>query len=162
MPAKFWNLCCLSLVLVPLARAAEAKPVYTILPPATRVAGINDSGAVTGDDADGGFLRTPDGTLTVFHVPGDTGGTHGQSINADDAITGNYLDENNNEHAFVRDPDGTITSFDAPGSVKYTFPLSITASGAIAGWFAESGGREHGFLRAADGTMMVIDPPQSI
>src|SRR6185437_4657580 len=114
MPTKrnSWNLCCLCIALVPLAQPAETKPVYTILPSGTRIFSINDSGAVTGDDGGGGFLRTPDGTLTVFHVPGDAGGTLALSINANDAITGLYLDGNNDQHGFVRSSDGTITTFD--------------------------------------------------
>jgi uncharacterized membrane protein len=63
-------------------------------------------------------------------------GTGASSINDEGAITGNYLDNSNQQHGFVRSPEGMITSFDAvnvcyPGTVK---PASINKEGVITGW----------------------------
>ena len=96
--------------------SAEAKATYTILPAGDVALSINDSGAVTGNEGSAGFIRTPDGLITTFHVTGDTFGTRAASINADDAITGYYEDENRVTHGYVRTADGTITTFDAPGA----------------------------------------------
>jgi hypothetical protein len=158
------KLCCLCIVLVTLALAgpARAKPLYTILPSKTTTLSINDSGAITGHYLDGGgYLRTPDGTITSFHAPGDAEGTYGVSINVDDAIAGGYLDESFVSHGFVRSADGVLTTFDAPGAGGGTSPACITALGVVVGWYDDSANAEHGFMRAADGTITAIDVPQA-
>src|SRR6185503_1092844 len=153
------RLCCLCVALVPLAaRPLEAKPVYTILPANTLVVAINDGGAVTGHYSDnGGFLRTPDGKITPFHVPGDANGTWPGSINTDDTITGYDKDVNFVGHGFVRSAAGTIVTFDAPGEVNGTIALGINASGAIAGYGSDAAGAQSAFVRAPNGTMTVFD-----
>lgn len=166
MPAQrnFWSvggkLCCHCIVLVPFvfARPLEAKPVYTVLSEQTSAYSINDSGAITGQYvAEAGFLRTPDGTITTFHAPGDAAGTVGLSINADDAIAGDYLDAKFLSHGFVRSADGTITTFDVTGAAKGTFPACITGSGMIVGSYQVRSAAIHGFMRAPDGTITPID-----
>jgi len=164
MPTNSWRvggyLCCLCIVLAPLGlvRAVQAKPVYTVLPEETEAFSINDSGAITGDYRSGaGFLRTPDGKITTFHAPGDAAGTVGLSINADDAIAGDYLDAKFLSHGFVRSADGTITTFDVTGAAKGTFPACVTGSGVIVGSYQVRSAAIHGFMRAPDGTITPID-----
>jgi hypothetical protein len=75
------------------------------------------------NDASGvfhGFLRTPDGAITTFDVPGaGTGpgqGTFAGNINPAQAIAGRYVDASGVSHGFLRAPNGTITTFDAPNA----------------------------------------------
>jgi hypothetical protein len=78
--------------------------------------GFNDWGAITGPyfDINGvrhGFLRTPDGKVGSFDVPGAASvtpqapwywmGTLPVSINDEGAITGYYVDANNVSHGFL-------------------------------------------------------------
>jgi hypothetical protein len=81
--------------------------------------GLNDRGAVTGLYLDAnhvshGFLRTPDGKVSSFDVPGAASvaaeapwywmGTLPVSINDEGVITGYYIDANNVSHGFVLVP----------------------------------------------------------
>ena len=68
----------------------------------TRALGINDAGTITGYDEDAsfvyhGFVRTADGAISAFEVPGaGTGlgeGTQARAINDLGAITGFYVDD---------------------------------------------------------------------
>jgi len=91
----------------------------------------------------------------VVDVPGaGTGpslGTLPSSINAQGAITGNYLDANNVTHGFLRDQQGKITTFDVPAagtaSGRGTTPANNSDSNAITGWYTDASGLYHGFLR---------------
>src|ERR1700732_2293939 len=56
-------------------------------------------------------------TVTTFDVPGAAFGTHPQTINAEGAIAGYYLDASFTRRAFVRDKHGAITPFDTPGPI---------------------------------------------
>jgi hypothetical protein len=93
-----------------------------------------------------GFLRTPDGTITTFDVPG-AAGTRGNSINPAGEITGTYFDESFVTHGFLRARDGTFTTFDPPGSLTTT-PSGINPAGAITGYYQDSTRFNfHGFVR---------------
>lgn len=72
---------------------------------------INDAGETTGTDNDGfdvyhGFIRKPDGAITILDVPGAgtslNQGAGGVSINSSGTVTGYYIDTDNVVHAFVR------------------------------------------------------------
>ena len=117
-----------------------------------------------------GFLRTPDGVITTFDVPGaGTGpgqGTFAGNINPSKAIAGRYVDSNNVTHGFLRVPDGTFTTFDAPnagtgpGQGTFVFTVScLNPAGAIAGTSVDASDVFHGILRAPDGTMTMFDVP---
>ena len=63
----------------------------------TTATGINAAGAITGYYVDAqnfyhGFLRSPDGTFTVFNAADAGTGTLSNGINDADAVTGYYLD----------------------------------------------------------------------
>jgi hypothetical protein len=105
---------------------------------------INPAGTVTGYFEDAsfvshGFLRTSDGTITVFDPPGSTG-TGAGGINPTGTIVGSFVNSSG-VHGFLRDPNGTITVYDAPGSMPpvsgFTFTVlnAINPGGTVAGVF---------------------------
>jgi len=66
-----------------------------------------------------GFLRDPNGEITVFDAPGAGGalpnqfqGTIAVSINDCGDITGFFIDRNLSGHGFIRWSDGRFTEFD--------------------------------------------------
>ena len=127
---------------------------------------INTEGAVTGgyvtaDNVTHGYVRSPDGRITKFDVPGagtdgsQFQGTVPEAINDVGMVTGEYIDSNDVQHGFVRTPDGRIIRFDAPGagnetgSYEGTVPLAINAGGEITGAYLDSNYVLHGFVRLA-------------
>jgi hypothetical protein len=113
---------------------------------------INRAGEIIGnfyrDDAETvyGFVREPDGRMTILDAPCPGGSIFPDSINAAGVIAGNYYGCGA-EHGFVRDRDGKLTTFDPPGSTS-TQPTSINDAGAITGFYADASGVTHGFLRS--------------
>jgi hypothetical protein len=89
--------------------------------------------------------QTNQDQITLFDVPGASGGTFPRSINAKGEVTGYYF-AGSTYHGFVRGPDGTITTFDA--SVGGTMPVSINPRGEITGAYQDANG-VHGFVRAS-------------
>jgi hypothetical protein len=119
---------------------------------------INDSGAITGTVGKHGFVRAPDGTITLFDPPTSVN-TRPQQINALGAISGHYFDSQQFGHSFVRDPSGAVNVFNSPTGGG-TFARSINASGAVVGFFVSPTNGTHGFLRGpTGGNIVVFDPP---
>jgi hypothetical protein len=134
--------------------------------------GMNAQGAITGGVVDANstyhaFLRSPDGTFTVFDAPGagtGTGdpdallGTHGWSINNKGEISGNYKDANNVWHAYLRAPNGDITTIDAPGAgnspgqgtfydyVNFQFFYALNSAGTYTSGYVDENNVSHGFV----------------
>jgi hypothetical protein len=123
---------------------------------------INPAGLIVGSYFDATFLehsfvRTKDGTITTFDVPGaGTGpfqGTEARGINPAGTIEGVYTDPSNVSHGFVRAKDGTITTFDAPGAGTgagqgtAVFMGATNPAGATTGAYLDSNIVFHGFLR---------------
>ena len=129
-----------------------------------------------------GFLRSPEGEITTFDVPGAgnenvpgyyltgslilTGqGTYAYSINSAGTIAGFYFDSSNVAHGFLRDPDGKFTTFDAPkkyagtGLGQGTLAGNINDNGIVAGNTIDANGVGHGFIREADGNIQIFDAP---
>jgi hypothetical protein len=117
-----------------------------------------------------GFLRTPDGAITTFDVPGagigPGQGTRAGNINPPGAIAGRYIDASDVSHGFLRVPDGTITTFDAPnagtgpGQGTIVFAVDcLNPAGAIAATSLDASNVYHVVLRAPDGTMTTFDAP---
>jgi hypothetical protein len=92
-----------------------------------------------------GFIRSRDGALETFDVPGATY-TIPTGINPAGAIAGVYADANVVNHGFIRSRNGAFITFDPPDSVD-TFPTSINTVGVIVGNYHKASGIEHGFLR---------------
>ncbi|WP_263353075.1 hypothetical protein [Acidicapsa acidisoli] len=129
--------------------------------------GIDSAGTISGsytdsNDLSHGYLRTRDGDFTTFDVPGDTRGLYPAGMNADGAITGNFVgsDDQHLQHGFVRNRDGETAEFDPPGSFA-TIPESINRDGAVTGSYEDYSGGEHGFLRRRDGGLVSFDFPLS-
>ena len=118
---------------------------------------INPSGAIVGftrdaNDVRHGFLRSRDGSFTIFDAPGagtsPFQGTRAYGLNPAGTIAGYYDDASSVSHGYVRAADGTITTFDAPGagtsSGQGTFPFGngniINPAGAIMGYYVDSSG----------------------
>src|SRR5690349_8479068 len=151
--------------------------------------GINPAGAIAGFTRDAnsarhGFLRAPDGTITVFDDPnagtcltlcgtiGNGQGTRAFAINPAGTITGSYTDNSGRCHGYVRAANGTFTQIDAPDAgtgpfPQGTFPANITPmginpAGAIIGFYVDASSVQHGFVRAPNGIITEFDPAGSI
>jgi hypothetical protein len=105
---------------------------------ATYPVAINDAGTVTGEvntsSGQFGFVRAPDGTVTLF-------GGRPYSINAAGTVTGEYGDQ-----GFVRTADGTMTIFAVDGAT-YTRPRSINDKGVVTGNYLGNLNEDEGFIR---------------
>jgi hypothetical protein len=150
---------------------------------------FNLSGAITGftrdtNNARHGFLRTPDGTFTIFDDPaagtcsascgniGNGQGTRAYAINPSGQIVGFYTDNSARCHGYVRAASGTFTQIDAPDAgtgpfPQGTFPSNITPmginpAGAIIGFYVDASSVQHGFVRAPNGIITEFDPTGSI
>ena len=167
----FWAVLCL-LVLCSGASAQEARIITFDAPGAgtvannfngTFAAAINALGTVAGYYNDSNvvshcFIRTADGKITTFDVPGadinpaDAAGSIIYAINAFGSTAGIYVDSSFVSHGFLRSPDGKFTTFDAPGAGGFgTTPLAINLEGAIVGYYTDSNYSFHAFLRSPDG-----------
>jgi hypothetical protein len=138
---------------------------------------INLEGEITGYVVDGsnlshGFVRYPNGRITVFDAPGagtdgsQFQGTFAYEINDLGEVAGFYQDSANVFHGFVRAFNGKITTFDAPGAGTGAYqgtevlPVhSLNLAGDLAGYFVDSSKVLHGFLRTANGKITTFDAP---
>jgi len=125
-------------------------------------AGINAQRTVCGSliDAQGtqhAFVRTADGTFTVFDPPGSTS-TFATDINDSGLVVGAY-DSGMRSHGFIRGADGAITTFDDPDAHDIV-PFSINRSGVIVGEIGEYGSVVV-FIRSAAGKFKRFDLPGS-
>lgn len=133
---------------------------------------MNDSDVVAGSFVDDdfvfhGFVRAPDGTITVFDVPGSDN-TYVGGINSSGVICG-YYTAGGVDSGFFRSDDGTITTFTHTtgtmvrvGSpwIELSTQLKstgncINSSGSIAGIWLNL--HYSGFIREPDGTMIDFD-----
>ena len=151
--------------------------------------GINPAGAITGFTRDAnfarhGFVRAPDGTITIFDDPnagtcssscgtiGNGQGTRAFAINPSGVITGFYTDTSAHCHGYVRAANGTFTQIDAPDAGTGPFPqgtfpsditpMGINPAGAITGFYVDASSAQHGFVRAPNGVITEFDPTGSI
>jgi hypothetical protein len=122
-----------------------------------------------------GLIRSPDGKLTTFDVPGaGTGSYQGTGcpgcalgLNQLGAIAGIYSDANSVNHGFLRGPDGKFTTFDAPGAgtgsnqgtgCPSDCPVGLNDWGAITGTYIDVNFVYHGYLRNLEGKFATFDP----
>ena len=111
-------------------------------------------GEVVGTSGGRGFVRNPDGDITLFDVPNALM-TLGVCINARGEIAGNFVDGQFNFYSYVRDHKGNIVVFHASGEWP-TYVAAINDSGEIAGSFYDAG-RLRGYLRDRSGSLTVLD-----
>lgn len=171
-PRLFLGGCILSyLSMCPSGLTAAATYTTVDVPnaSATFVTGINNNGDVTGGfyyapNVYQGFLRTADGTITIFNLvnsdPNGATETNPTAINNSDVITGNIFGSQGCSaspqcnRGFVRNADGTFAVFDV---LANTFPYGINTSGEAAGasydanYIASSG-----FIRSSGGTIATL------
>jgi uncharacterized membrane protein len=148
--------------------------------PDTRAMAINASGVVVGYYADNpsdtdtkGFVRQPDGTITVFSAPKSLT-TDPMSINARGVIVGGGTNgaflrqpdgkmvslptiapiaiSDNGEIAgscpnspCILEPNGTLYKYTIPGSKSIT-PVAMNTRGEVVGYYDDAAGVTHGFL----------------
>jgi hypothetical protein len=104
-----------------------------------------------------GFIRSADGKITPFALPGEIG-TQYISINRASEVTGSYTEQNSATiqshepseivHGFLRCSYGQILSFDIPGpGVFTTMPSDINDLGVVTGTYQPQSGYLTGFLR---------------
>ena len=116
-----------------------------------------------------GFIRTPDGKITTFDVPGadinpaDQLGSIVSGINALGVVAGYYYDSSAVAHGFLRNPNGKFTSFDAPGSsASGTFVVGqINVEVAVAGFYTNSAPSFRAYIRNPDGTFVTFSAPDA-
>jgi hypothetical protein len=127
----------------------------------TAAVGINNYGTVVGQYVSGsspgaataGFLRDPDGTITLLPTPQwiggvavGPGGIYYNGINDGGVTVGSFLDPGNNSYGFVRDAAGAFTLIRFPGASVTTGVLGINDGGTIVGNYLDASGVEHGFI----------------
>ncbi len=133
--------------------------------------GINARGEIAGvylggDFVEHGFLRAPDGKITVFDDPaegiGVNQGTWAYGINDAGAISGAVTDPAGGSHGFVRAAKGVFTDFDFPGetSAAYNSAL-INNQGVTAGYYATPTGFVAGYERSPEARMTTFVPAVS-
>jgi hypothetical protein len=110
-----------------------------------------------------GFLRTPDGKITVFDDPaegvGVNQGTWAYSINDRGEISGAVTDPSGGSHGFVRRAKGAFTDFDFPGETSTAFNSAlINNQGVTAGFYAAPTGFVTGYERSPEGRMTTFVP----
>jgi probable HAF family extracellular repeat protein len=135
------------------------------------VAGLNQSGALSGYDLDDNnvyhsFLRDSEGNFTLLDVQGagtSAGqGTIAEGINDPGAIVGQYVDASGVNHGFLW-ADGNYTMFDVQGagtgSGQGTIPDCINTPGTIVGQYIDASSVNHGFWRTRSGNITTLDAP---
>ena len=128
-------------------------------------AGYNDTNLVHH-----GLLRTPEGKLIPYNVPGaQSTGCPGctSGLNQWGAIAGIYSDSNSVNHGYIRSLKGEFTTFDAPGAGTDSYegtgcssdcPVSLNDRGTITGVYIDTNFVYHGYIRHADGKIVTVDP----
>jgi uncharacterized membrane protein len=132
------------------------------------VTDINNRGQVVGQTLDAagqtiGFLRDPDGKLTIIDLPGRAEVGEVLALNDRGQVAGLWEDraetptvEPGTHHGFVWDR-GRLAKFDVPGSLG-TGALGINNAGQITGAYDDTAGRHHGFVLRR-GHYTTIDAP---
>ena len=125
-----------------------------------------------------GFLRLPNGQITLFDAPGAglgpglNQGTAAIAINDLGEIAGQFQDSNYVFHGFVRYPNGAFTTFDEPNAGTQANPsqsffpgtmaFNINLRGTTAGIYIDASNVQHGFIRSPANTFTSVDPTGSV
>jgi hypothetical protein len=126
-----------------------------------------------GNFVDHGLLRSADGKLTPFDVPGaGTGPYQGtgcpgcsRPINLFGANAGFVIDGKNVVHGYLRSRAGKITTFDAPGEGPQGLgcfndcSMGLNDFGAVTGSYLDAKNVFHGYLRSPEGNFTTFDAP---
>jgi hypothetical protein len=107
------------------------------------------------------FIRTANGAITTFSVPGQIQTAPGFNCALNDAgvFVGFYSsDFGVQRFGFERSADGVIRTFDVPES-DATEPDCINSSGSVTGTWVDLMGRTRGFVRDHQGRYQTFDAP---
>ena len=159
--------------------AATTYDFFVVVPPASAVtptgihmtaSGLNNGGVVVGGFQDAnvqghGFVRKPDGTVTVVDAPGASS-TGLDGINTGGWIVGvsNASPSGYGSQGFLLSPDGkTFTPLATPPATAggSYYPSAINDLGDVVGTFYGSDG-QHGWLLTAAGVFSMIDYPGAV
>jgi hypothetical protein len=123
---------------------------------------INADGTIAGYFYDGtghseGFVRTTDGNVTLFNIPGFS---YVYVSGMDDAgnIAGYAYTDYNSSTGFFRSADGTVTTI-SPGNCTRTQVTAMNDSDIITGYCAGADLVFQGFTRLPDGTTTMYAAP---
>lgn len=134
---------------------------------------INSWGEVAGFYSDGnrashGFVREPDGKMTLIDIQGaGTGagqGTLVASINDEGTTTGYWGDANNFYYAFLRTRDGKVTTFYIPSANfpgQGTVGYSLNFIDAVAGDYYDGNFANQAFERFPGGKVVPFSAPHA-
>jgi hypothetical protein len=141
---------------------------------------INIFGTIAGGFGDNsgnftnhGLVRSREGKLTSFEVPGagigpyQGTGSPGSSVpvNQFGAIAGYYIDASNVVHGYLRSPWGEFTTFDVPNEGSQGIgcyndcSVGLNDWGAITGYYLDANNVYHGFVRDPWGKVTSFDAP---
>ena len=119
----------------------------------TQAIAVNNRDVVAGNFEDDsgifhGFIRQPDGTVTVITVPNSSTtpglGTTTLGINERGWISGHFWDSHNVEHGYSRSPGGQFFQIDVPGATS-TAGGGINNEGIVVGHY-NIGAAEFGYI----------------
>jgi hypothetical protein len=157
---------CPGFLLTPKGKTKKFEPPDAETGCGEYTADINNNTSISGDyqGADGlihGFLRTKNGTITEFSVPGAIN-TYSWWMNDSDAIASPYTDSNG-DHGYIRAADGTFTTFDAPGGPgRGNIAARINNPGEVQGDYFDNSNVLHALIRKTDGAFIVYDAPDAV
>ena len=136
---------------------ARTEPVDPRFTPQTEPEAINDAGTIAGGfnylvcswgcKAVGrkAFVRTADGTVTLYNVGGNRAYTSVTAINNLGQVTGAFQPARDPKRGYVRDPDGAVVTFEVP-DMTFTDPKSINDQGVVVGQ-SKRNSNAFGFIR---------------
>jgi hypothetical protein len=130
------------------------------------VGGFRDN---SGNFVHHGLVRTPEGKLITFDVPGAGAGSYqgtgcsgcALGFNLWGAIAGIWVDPNYVYGGFLRSPEGKFTTFTAPNSGAFIGNTSLNDLGAVTGTYIDANNVLHGYLRTPEGKFVTVDPSGS-
>ncbi|HET6929678.1 MAG TPA: hypothetical protein VFI45_05110 [Candidatus Acidoferrum sp.] len=98
------------------------------------------------------FVRTPDGTYTIFDPPGPLTWSTASFINVGGVIAGNFTDANSVQHGYLRNPNQSFTIIDEPDGAQIpnlagTSITGFNVAGTIVGIYQDTHGVGHAYIR---------------
>lgn len=141
--AALWATCCPAMAMIVKLKVPDC--------PESQAVGVNATDTIAGNcvSQNAAYVWTPDGTYTLFSVPGAVA-TVAAGINDNGQIAGTYS-TGQNQFGFVRQPDGTIVTVSVPGSTQ-TNVSGLNSQGDVTGTYAiNHTDKPKGFVMTAGG-----------
>lgn len=145
------------------ARAQYAFTTLDVPDGVATYADGNSVGRIVGefDDADGnthGFIRSRGGAFTQFDVPGSSGYTSINGVNANGEMSGIYGTEDGRFHGYFW-RNGKVTTLD-PEGMDFSIAAFLNSKGQVVGFARKGTEPRHGFVWQ-DGRFTFIDVPEA-